>query len=209
MVSQPRSPWPWRSWLIWDQDRTGPVAFACYGINAARFGSALEIGLRALACAPLGSLAMSLRSVLDQPPWMRTWTTCCSTCQLLRDLPDGSLSLVLPPRPDGLGMSILVTSPGLLLALRADWRSRMTVALGPPDGPLRRPRNQACSIQTVAGSSTATAMRWTPSPSSSPSWDLRSLAMACRPGARCSSCSARRSTCSGCIGRTTCDGRPG
>ncbi len=30
-----------------------------------------------------------------------------------------------PPffRPDGLGLSILVTSPGLLLAIRADWRS--------------------------------------------------------------------------------------
>jgi hypothetical protein len=27
-------------------------------------------------------------------------------------------------------MSILLTSPGLLLALRADWRSRMAIALG-------------------------------------------------------------------------------
>ena len=27
-------------------------------------------------------------------------------------------------RPDGLGMSVLFTSPGLLLALRADWRDR-------------------------------------------------------------------------------------
>ena len=44
--------------------------------------------------------------------------------------PDGSISLVIPPRPDGLGMSIFLTSPGLLLALRADWRSRMTIALG-------------------------------------------------------------------------------
>lgn len=37
-----------------------------------------------------------------------------------------------PPflKPDGLGMSIFITSPGLLLALRTDWRSRMAIALG-------------------------------------------------------------------------------
>ena len=33
-------------------------------------------------------------------------------------------------RPDGLGMSILITSPGLLLAARAPWRQRRAVALG-------------------------------------------------------------------------------
>jgi hypothetical protein len=33
-------------------------------------------------------------------------------------------------KPDGLGMSILLTSPGLLLAVRADWRRRETIALG-------------------------------------------------------------------------------
>ena len=33
-------------------------------------------------------------------------------------------------KPDGLGMSVLVTSPGLLLAMRADWRRRETIALG-------------------------------------------------------------------------------
>jgi hypothetical protein len=33
-------------------------------------------------------------------------------------------------KPDGLGMSVLVTSPGLLLAVRADWRRRETIALG-------------------------------------------------------------------------------
>jgi hypothetical protein len=32
-------------------------------------------------------------------------------------------------RPDGLGMSVLLTSPGLLVAVRADWRNRETVAL--------------------------------------------------------------------------------
>ncbi|MFH0751716.1 MAG: hypothetical protein V2B17_07760, partial [Chloroflexota bacterium] len=33
-------------------------------------------------------------------------------------------------KPDGLGMSVLLTSPGLLLAVRADWRQRETIALG-------------------------------------------------------------------------------
>jgi hypothetical protein len=32
-------------------------------------------------------------------------------------------------KPDGLGMSILITSPALLLALRADWRNRMAWGL--------------------------------------------------------------------------------
>jgi hypothetical protein len=32
--------------------------------------------------------------------------------------------------PDGLGLSVFLTSPGLLLAVRADWRSRETIALG-------------------------------------------------------------------------------
>jgi hypothetical protein len=33
-------------------------------------------------------------------------------------------------KPDGLGLSVVLTSPGLLMAIRADWRKRETVALG-------------------------------------------------------------------------------
>ena len=33
-------------------------------------------------------------------------------------------------KPDGLGLSILITSPGLLLALRAPWRRARAVGLG-------------------------------------------------------------------------------
>jgi hypothetical protein len=33
-------------------------------------------------------------------------------------------------KPDGLGLSVVLTSPGLLLAVRADWRRRETLALG-------------------------------------------------------------------------------
>ncbi len=32
--------------------------------------------------------------------------------------------------PDGLGMSIFLTSPGLLIAIGADWRDRRVIALG-------------------------------------------------------------------------------
>ena len=50
-------------------------------------------------------------------------------------------------RPDGLGMSILITSPGLLYAVRAPWRESRTwwlagaALVGPdPDAPLLRRR---------------------------------------------------------------------
>jgi hypothetical protein len=33
-------------------------------------------------------------------------------------------------KPDGLGLSVFLTSPGLLLAVRADWREREAIALG-------------------------------------------------------------------------------
>jgi hypothetical protein len=33
-------------------------------------------------------------------------------------------------KPDGFGLSVFLTSPGLLLAVRANWRSRETIALG-------------------------------------------------------------------------------
>jgi hypothetical protein len=121
--------WPWRSWLVYGIGIAPAVAFALW-YNAARFGSPLESGY-ALASLP-GFLAVQRAqglfsiSHLDEnldylfihlPSFFLT-------------LPDGSIQWQIPPRPDGLGMSIFLTSPGLLLALRADWRSRMTVALG-------------------------------------------------------------------------------
>ena len=51
------------------------------------------------------------------------------------------------PPPDGLGMSILITSPGLLYAVRAPWRASRTwwlagaaLARPDPDAPLLRRR---------------------------------------------------------------------
>ena len=66
-------------------------------------------------------------------------------------------------QPDGLGMSVLITSPGLLLAARAPWRDRRSrLLLGPPSSSSSR----HCSTTAVAGSSTGTATSWTRSRSS-------------------------------------------
>ena len=121
--------WPWRSWLIYAIGIAPAIAFALW-YNAARFGSPLESGY-ALASLP-GFLAYERAQGLFSINHLNANIDyfLLKLPKLFETLPDGSLSLVLPPRPDGLGMSILVTSPGLLLALRADWRSRMTVALG-------------------------------------------------------------------------------
>ena len=90
--------------------------------NAIRFGNPLESGYglaalpdflearRQLGVFSLAHLGMNLEYFL--------WHL-------------GQATSALPGfKPDGLGMSVLLTSPGLLLALRADWRKRETVALG-------------------------------------------------------------------------------
>jgi hypothetical protein len=122
--------WPWRRWAVYALGIAPAVAFALW-YNAARFGSPLESGY-ALASLPpfleaerarglfsLSHLGMNLDYLFTHLPTL-----------FIRG-PDGSIQQwVIPPRPDGLGMSILLTSPGLLVALRADWRSAMAVALG-------------------------------------------------------------------------------
>ena len=67
-------------------------------------------------------------------------------------------------KPDGLGMSILLTSPGLLYAVRAPWRESRTWWLGgwPPCSCSSR----RSSTTAAAGSSTATATPSTRSRSS-------------------------------------------
>ncbi len=121
--------WPWRRWLFYGLGIAPAVVFALW-YNAVRFGSPLESGYglaslppflevqRAVGLFSVAHLGMNLDYLLTHLPTF-----------FIRG-PDGSINLVIPPRPDGLGMSIFLTSPGLLLALRADWRSRMTVALG-------------------------------------------------------------------------------
>ena len=112
-VERVRDAVPWRAW-------TGIVAGVApslvffFAYNQVRFGSSLESGY-ALATLPdwlerqreIG--LFSIRHIpmnidyflLHLPRFMPTWPFL---------------------RPDGLGMSVLVTSPGLLFALRADWR---------------------------------------------------------------------------------------
>ena len=105
------------------------VLFALW-YNAARFGSPLESGY-ALASLPpfleaerqqglfsVSHLSMNLDYLFTHLP------------TFFVTAPNGEVQWLIPPRPDGLGMSILLTSPGLILALRADWRSKVVVALG-------------------------------------------------------------------------------
>jgi hypothetical protein len=121
--------WPWRSWLAYTIGIVPAVVFALW-YNAVRFGSPLESGY-ALASLP-EFLAVQRAQGLFSTSHLNANIDylLLKLPQLFESRPDGSISLILPPRPDGLGMSILLTSPGLLLALGADWRSRMTIALG-------------------------------------------------------------------------------
>ena len=119
--------WPWRAW-VWYALGIAPAAVFFLWYNAARFGSPLESGYvlaslppfleaqRAQGLFSLSHLGMNLDYLFTHLPTFAVQG------------PTG-LQLVWPPRPDGLGLSIFLTSPGLLLALRADWRSRMTVGL--------------------------------------------------------------------------------
>ena len=104
---------PWRQWGLLAVGLIPPLAFF-FWYNLARFGSPLESGY-ALATLPewlenqrrLGLFALvHVRMNLDY---------------LLLKLP--AFTAEFPYfRPDGLGMSVLFTSPGLLLAARAPWR---------------------------------------------------------------------------------------
>jgi hypothetical protein len=123
----PRS-WPWGRWAGYAIGLAPTMLFALW-YNAARFGSPFESGYAMASLPPfleaeraqglfsLSHLGMNLDYLLIHLPTLITRSG------------DG-IQLVIPPKPDGLGMSIFLTSPGLLLALRADWRSRMTIALG-------------------------------------------------------------------------------
>ncbi len=90
--------------------------------NAVRFGSPLESGY-GLATL-LGPLAERRELGLFSFAHLGT-----NIDYLLLRLPQRTPEFPWL-KPDGYGMSILLTSPGLLLAARADWRSSRTVALG-------------------------------------------------------------------------------
>ncbi|HEY7522138.1 MAG TPA: hypothetical protein VH720_00590 [Candidatus Limnocylindrales bacterium] len=106
--------WPWLAWVLLGAGALVSLAFFLW-YNADRFGSVLESGY-ALATLPDWLAArrdLGLFSLAHLGP------------NLDYLLYHGFHRISNPPflRPDGLGLSILVTSPGLLLAARADWRA--------------------------------------------------------------------------------------
>ena len=104
---------PWRRWILLGIAVAPSIAFF-FLYNQLRFGTPLESGY-ALATLPEfleRQRQLGLFSLAHIPMNLE---------YLLWHLPTLTAA---PPflRPDGLGMSVLVTSPGLLFALRADWR---------------------------------------------------------------------------------------
>ena len=108
---------PWRQWTILTVSFLPALGFFLW-YNAARFGSPLESGY----------------GLATLPDWLaaRRALGLFSTVHLGMniDLLVFHLPVQIPEfpwfRPDGNGMSILFTSPGLLLAVRADWRAPRT-----------------------------------------------------------------------------------
>jgi hypothetical protein len=106
-------PVPWRQWTWLALGVLPSIAFF-FLYNALRFGTPLESGY-ALATLPdwlERQRALGLFSIAHIPMNLDYFLV-----HVPRPIPD-------PPffRPDGLGMSVFLTSPGLLFALRADWR---------------------------------------------------------------------------------------
>ncbi len=106
---------PWRSW-VWLGLGALPAVVAFFAYNQIRFGTPLESGYA------LATLPPFLQALRDQGLFA------ISHIPMNLDL----LFLHLPRpiatfpffMPDGLGLSIFLTSPGLLFAVRADWRAR-------------------------------------------------------------------------------------
>jgi hypothetical protein len=116
-VWEPRR-WPWATWLQLAAGVVLSLAFF-FWYNAVRFGSPWESGYALATVPPFleAQRQLGLFSIAHVP---------MNLDYLFIHLPglnevDGQV--VFPfYRPDGLGMSILLTSPGLLYAVRAPWR---------------------------------------------------------------------------------------
>lgn len=106
---------PWRTWVVYGTAVVPAMAAFC-AYNQVRFGTPLESGY-ALATLPAwleAQRAQGLFSIVHIP---------MNLDYFLVHLPRATDR---PPffRPDGLGMSVLLTSPGLLLAFHVDGRRR-------------------------------------------------------------------------------------
>ncbi len=106
---------PWRSWA-WLCIGVLPSVVAFFAYNQVRFGRPLESGY-ALATLP------PFLEVLRQQGLFALVHVPMNLNYFLVHLP-----VPIPTfpffQPDGLGMSVLLTSPGLLFAAMADWRER-------------------------------------------------------------------------------------
>jgi hypothetical protein len=116
-IARAREAIPWGQWIQLGLGVLPSIAFF-FAYNAARFGSPLESGY-ALATLPdwlERQREIGLFSIAHIPMNLDYFLL-----HLPRLIPD-------PPffKPDGLGMSVFLTSPGLLFALRADWRQPRT-----------------------------------------------------------------------------------
>ncbi len=110
----PRS-WPWNAWIGLALGTAPSIVFFFF-YNQVRFGTPLESGYALASLPPFleQQREQGLFSVVHIP---------MNLDYFLVHLP--SLSPVFPYIvPDGLGLSVFLTSPGLLFALRADWRDR-------------------------------------------------------------------------------------
>ena len=112
-IWEPRR-WPWRAWVGLALGVLPSLAFF-FWYNAARFGSPLESGY-GLALLPDWLEAQRRHGLFS------TYHLKMNIDYLFLHLPKFSLSFPFLT-PDGLGMSIVLTSPGLLYAALAPWRS--------------------------------------------------------------------------------------
>ena len=116
-VARARDAIPWRAWFLLGLGVLPSIAFF-FAYNQVRFGTPLESDY-ALATLPeflQRQRDQGLFSVVHLPMNFEYFLWHLPT--LTPDFPY--------LRPDGLGMSVFVTSPGLLFALRADWRRPRT-----------------------------------------------------------------------------------
>jgi hypothetical protein len=112
-----RRRWPWRTWT---ELALGflPLLACFFWYNAARFGSPFESGY-GLAVLPAWLEAQREHGLFS------TYHLPMNVDYLFTRIP--KLSFTFPfLTPDGLGMSIFITSPGLLYAVRAGWRQSRT-----------------------------------------------------------------------------------
>ena len=116
-VARARHAIPWRSWT-WLAIGVAPAIIGFFAYNQVRFGTPLESGYALATLPPFleAQRERGLFSLVHVP---------MNLDYFLVHLPR---PIDVPPffKPDGLGMSVLLTSPGLLLAFRADWRRAQT-----------------------------------------------------------------------------------